>query len=169
MKSKITIGSLICIVLLSVSCATSKKVTDDTKSFRYELEAMPTGVQGTYLIKVWSYSKDPKLPMDKAKKNAIHGVIFKGFPGKSGIPGQVALVSNANVETEKADFFDKFFATGGEFLKYANIASNGAIAAQDIMKVGKEYKIGVVVSVNTAELRKALETAGVIKSLDSGF
>ncbi|MGE0077622.1 MAG: hypothetical protein AB7S48_07170 [Bacteroidales bacterium] len=169
MKSRFAIGSLICIALLSVSCATSKKVVDDTKSFRYELEAMPTGVQGTYLVKVWSYSKDPKLPMDKAKKNAVHGIIFKGFPGKPGIPGQVALANKPNAEVENAAFFDKFFATGGEYLKYANIASNGGISAQDIMKVGKEYKVGVVVSVNIAQLRKDLEAAGVIRSLDQGF
>ncbi|MCB8965153.1 MAG: hypothetical protein H6536_08995 [Bacteroidales bacterium] len=170
MKSKLTIISIICIALLTASCTSSKKAADaNTKSFRYELEAMPTGVQGTYLIKVWSYSKDPKLPMDVAKKNAVHGVIFKGFAGKPGIPGQVALVPNSSVEAEKAAYFDKFFETGGEYLKYANIASNGAIAAEDIMRVGKEYKVAMVVSINVASLRKALEAAGIIRSLDQGF
>ena len=33
----------------------------------------------------------------------------------------------------------------------------------------KEYKIGVVVSVSVASLRKDLESAGIIKSLSSGF
>ncbi len=170
MKTKLFFGTLALVALIATSCATSKKAADaDTKSFRYELEAMPTGTQGTYLVKVWTYTSDPKLPMDRAKKNAVHGVIFKGFAGKPGIPGQVALVSNASVQQEKASYFDKFFETGGEYLKYANIASNGAIAAEDIVRVGKEYKVAVVVSVNVASLRKALETAGIIRSLDAGF
>jgi GTP-sensing pleiotropic transcriptional regulator CodY len=37
------------------------------------------------------------------------------------------------------------------------------------MKVGKQYKIGVLVSVNVALLRKDLEDAGIIKSLNAGF
>jgi hypothetical protein len=37
------------------------------------------------------------------------------------------------------------------------------------MKVGKEYKVGVVVSVYKDNLRKALEQAGVIKGLNSLF
>jgi GTP-sensing pleiotropic transcriptional regulator CodY len=35
--------------------------------------------------------------------------------------------------------------------------------------VGKEYKVGVTVSVSKDQLRKDLEAAGVIKSLGSGF
>jgi len=37
------------------------------------------------------------------------------------------------------------------------------------VKVGKEYKIGVVVSVSKDQLRKDLEAAGIIKGLSSGF
>ena len=34
-----------------------KKANKDTKSWRYEIEGVSQGVQGTYLIKVWSFSK----------------------------------------------------------------------------------------------------------------
>ena len=35
--------------------------------------------------------------------------------------------------------------------------------------IGKEYKVGVVVKVNYSELRKHLESNGILKGLASGF
>ena len=39
----------------------------------------------------------------------------------------------------------------------------------DRVKVGKEYKISAIVSVSKDELRKNLESAGVINSLNTAF
>ena len=45
-----------------------------------------------------------------------------------------------------------------------------AVGAGDVSKVNKkEYKVGVVVSVNKDELRKYLESEGILKGLASGF
>ncbi|KAF2509118.1 hypothetical protein [Flavobacterium foetidum] len=152
-----------------ITVAQQRKANKDTEAWRYEIEAVQTGTQGTYLIKVWSYSKKPEIAAEQSKKNAIHGVIFKGFPGKAGVPGQNPLTSNSNLEEEKADYFKTFFSDGGKYMKYVYLSNDGAVAAEDRMKIGKEYKIGVIVSVNVAELRKELENSGVIKSLSSGF
>lgn len=146
-----------------------RKAEKDTQQWRYELEAVQTGTQGTYLIKVWSYSKKPNIAIEQAKKNAVHGIIFKGFTGKSTVPGQKALASNVNLEVEKRDFFEPFFEDGGKYMKFVSISNDGAVAAEDRMKIGKEYKVGVIVSVNVSALRKDLEDAGVIKSLSTGF
>jgi hypothetical protein len=151
------------------SAQAKKKADKDTKDWRYEIEAVQTGVQGTYLIKVWSYSKKPDVAIEQAKKNAVHGIIFRGFAGVGRVSGQSALASNPNLEEEKADFFDAFFADGGKYLKFVSLTNDGAVAAEDRMKVGKEYKVGVLISIRTAELRKDLENAGIIKSLGSNF
>lgn len=170
MKNLKLIIGIFFISLCATNAVHSQKREDkDTQAWRYEIEAVQTGTQGTYLIKVWSYSKKPQIAIDQSKKNAIHGIIFKGFTGKAGIPGQSPLTNNVNLEVEKADFFKPFFAEGGKYLKFVTLSNDGAVAAEDRMKIGKEYKIGVVVSVNVAELRKDLENAGVIRSLSSGF
>ena len=137
-------------------------------NWNYEIEPVGVGTQGTYLIKVWSYSKNPEVAIEQAKKNAVHGVIFKGFGGISGVPGQHPLTDNPNLEIEQAEFFRNFFANGGKYMKFVNVTNDGSVAAEDRLKVGKEYKIGVVVSVNVAGLRKDLEDAGMIRSLGSG-
>ena len=45
-----------------------KKANKDTENWRYEIEVVQTGTQGTYLIKVWSYSKKPAVAIEQAKK-----------------------------------------------------------------------------------------------------
>lgn len=169
-KSKLIFTFLLLIILsINVVAQARKKADKDTEIWRYELEAMQTGVTGTYLIKVWSYSKKPEVAIEQSKKNAVHGIIFKGFTGKSGVPGQSPLANNVNLEEEKSDFFKPFFADGGKYMKFVSTSTDGAVAAEDRMKIGKEYKVGVIVSVNVAELRKDLENGGIIKSLSRGF
>ena len=85
------------------------------------------------------------------------------------MPGQRPLTSNPNLEVEQAEFFKNFFADGGKYMKFVNITNDGAVAAEDRIKMDKQYKIGVVVSVNVAGLRKDLEDAGMVRGLNSGF
>lgn len=141
----------------------------DTRAWRYEIEPVSVGVQGTYLIKVWSYSQNPNAAIEQSKKNALHGIIFKGFAQKQGVPGQKAIASDPNAEVANFDFFRAFFMDGGKYMKFVNVTNDGAIGAQDIIRMGNEYKVGLIVSVNVAALRKDLEDAGIIKSLSSGF
>ena len=54
-------------------------------------------------------------------------------------------------------------------MKFVSLTNDGAVAAGDRIKVGKEYKIGLIVSVRKDALRKDLEQAGIIKGLNSGF
>lgn len=143
-------------------------VREEKINWEYEIEPVSVGTQGTYLIKVWSYSRNPELAIEQAKRNAVHGVIFKGFGGISGVPGQHPLADSPNLEVEQAEFFRNFFANGGKYMKFVNITNDGLVAAEDRLKIGKEYKIGVVVSVNVAGLRRDLEEAGIIRSLGSG-
>lgn len=154
---------------ITANAQSKKKVEKDTYEWRYEIEAVNVGVQGTYLIKAWTYSKKPDLAIEQAKKNAVHGIIFKGFAGKQGVPGQKPLVSNVNLEEEKGDFFKPFFKDGGKYMKFVTISNDGNVGAGDRLKVGKEYKIGVLVSVNVSELRRDLEDAGIVKGLGAGF
>lgn len=162
------------LLLLMVTATTfgqaKKKADKATEEWRYEIECAGIGTDGTYLIKVWSYSKKGNVAITQAKKNAIHGIIFKGFAGGAkGCNSQKALVSNPNLESEKEEFFKPFFEDGGKYMKFVSASSDGNVDASDRMKVGKEYKIGVVVSVMKDALRKDLEAAGIIKGLSSGF
>ena len=75
------------------------------------------------------------------------------------------MVREVGAEAKYADFFNAFFANGGEYNKYVTVT----MGSQEVVKVGKEYKIGLIVSVSKDQLRKALEAAGVVKALGAGF
>ena len=154
-------------ICLPMTAATirQKKADKDTNQFRYEIECAGNAIQGTYLVKVWSYSKKASVAENQCRKNAVHGVIFKGYGGGQGCVSQRPLANQPGVEDQFKDYFDQFFAEGGEFQKYASIME-GTV---ETVKVGREYKVGVVVSVRKDDLRKALEAAGVIRTLNSGF
>jgi hypothetical protein len=78
---------------------------------------------------------------------------------------QRPLASHPGVEMEYEEYFRNFLSDKGEYYKYVSLTG----ATQEIVKVGKEYKVGIIVSVQKDELRKALEQAGVIRGLGSGF
>lgn len=144
-----------------------KKADKDTFIWRYELEGVKQGVQGTYLVKVWSYSKKPEVAIEQAKKNAVHGVIFRGFAGTA---KQKPLANSPTLEQEHDEFFADFFKKGGNYMKYVSVSGDGTVSSGDKLKVSKkEWKIGVAVSVNQALLRKDLEAAGILKALGGGF
>ncbi len=169
--SKATILTVIFIAFGLVSNAQinkKRKAQKDTENWRYEIECVGIGKPGTKVIKVWSYSKKAKIAIAQAKKNAVHGIIFQGYAGGGqGCTSQRPLARNPALEQEKQEFFDNFFnINGGKYMKFV---SNSGDSTPTVTKVGKEYKIGIVVTVMSSALRKDLEAAGVIKGLSSGF
>lgn len=166
MKRNILLFALALMMAMPSFAGAKNKADKDTKEFRYEIECAGNGAQGTYLVKVWSYSKRAKMAAQQCMKNAVHGVIFKGYAGENGCVAQKPLANHPGVEMEYEEYFRHFFSdNGGEYNKYVTLTG----ASQEVVKVGKEYKVGIIVSVQKDELRKALEQAGVIRGLSSGF
>ena len=159
--------SIAILFLFVFSAKAQKKEDKRTMEWRYEIECAGIGADGTYLIKVFTYSKKKNLPMEQAKKNAVHAILFKGFPGNNATRcyTQKPLCTNPNIEYEKKEFFDTFFRDGGKYMKYVFDSSDGNVEASDRMKVGKEYKVGILVSVAKDALRKDMEASGIIRSL----
>ena len=54
-------------------------------------------------------------------------------------------------------------------MKYVTFVNNGVPGPGDILKIGKQYKVGIRVSVSKDALRKEMEAAGIVKSLGAGF
>lgn len=133
----------------------------------YEVECMGTGMDGTQLIKVWGFGKKPDDAAYQARKNAVHAVMFKGING--GKPGcmQRPLITKPGAEVQHSAYFETFFSNGGHYLNFVSQTGDGTM---DRIKVGRnQYKVGVVVAVRHAELRRELETAGIINKLGGGF
>lgn len=148
--------AMMLLVFLTFSFATlaAKSHITDT---RYDIEGVETGLQGTYLVKVYVYTKKSSVTTEEFKFAAVHGVIFRGFERKGF--GAQKPIANAETQKQHADFFNAFF-NNGDYTAYARVVDPVA----DRVKFGKEYKMAAIVSVSKDELRKALEKEGVIRS-----
>lgn len=144
-----------------------KKADAETEKFRYDIEyARPAG-DGVCQVKVWSYSKKSRIAAEQCRKNAVHGIIFKSYStGDGTTASQRPLVKDPSVQREKAEYFEDFFSDGGPYRQFVSAVTDGS---QEVVKVGKQYKVGVVVTVSKDQLRKYLESEGIIRSLGSGF
>lgn len=168
------------LLVFFIGCSSTSNVKNNSQKlttfnnvvWNYEIEPLVQGSQGTYLFKVWSYLDDPNMISEIAPKNAIHAVLFKGIPALDRQVAQPPIIESM-VKNDFNDFFDEFFRTGGEYLKYVNLTSNGAIATGDRLKISEgrttTYKIGMVVSINKDILRKRMEEIGVITSMGDIF
>lgn len=171
---RILLIALVCMIPLTGLYAgnkrANKKANADTAEWKYEIEQVATGKSGSIVVKVWSTSKKPNVAAEQAKKNAVHGVIFKGVPAVDRTPGKSPLVTDISIMQSNSAFFDKFFADGGEYMRFVTLTNNGMLDSGDVIKISKkEYKVGVQVTVQHDELRKYLESAGVVRKLGGGF
>lgn len=157
-----------------------KKAEQDTQYWNYEVETTAKNNKGGYILKVWSYSKDPNVAEEQSKKNAIHAVVFKGVPEGTGTvrtPGIKALIPDDSSRPDD-EFFSDFFAYGGDYMRYVTVSNNGF---SDVVKLAKKkkdgtdkksvykFKVGLTVTVDVPALRKYLESKGKIKALSAGF
>ena len=166
MRKILSMALLVLATALFVGCASTKSIQKtDAGKFQYELEGVGNATQGAYLVKVWTYSPTKHANIEECKKNAVHGVIFKGYAASGQVRAQQPLVREAGAQMTHADYFNQFFADGGEYNRYVTVTQG----SQEVLRVGKTYKIGLVVSVSKDQLRKALESAGVVKPLNYGF
>lgn len=177
MKRILSIFVIVASLVMLASCSATKKqaVADQaTLTWAYEIEpTIGQAAQGSILVKVWSYSKDKNVATTQAAKNAVHGVLFKGVAALNNdsarVPAQKPIVTDPNAESTHVAYFQDFFQNGGKYMKYVNFVNNGIPAPGDIIQVGKQYKVGVRVSVSKDALRKEMEAAGIIKALGAGF
>lgn len=129
---------------------------------KYDITGAGSGKEGTLLVKVYVYEK--KVSDEDLKRVAVHGVVFRGCTGNESGARQPAMAP-ASAEADNATFCTEFFAADGQCQNYATVVAG----SYDRVKTAKGLKVGAIVQVDKTSLRKALEKAGVVRSLSSGF
>ncbi len=131
------------------------------------------GTAGVYLVKVYTYGRDIPTAIENAKIFAINTVLFQGLTsGTNGSPEQKPPIvsSNTNLNDPKIkDFFNNFFLTATYNNFITSIHSGTALVDEYFQYKKHLIKIGISFNINEGTLRKYLENAGIIRSLNSGF
>lgn len=149
-------------LLLLMLAMSAAAVTTGDKMPQYDITGAGSGNEGKLLVKVYVYGK--KVSDQDIKRAAVHGVVFRGVTGNNSGARQPAM-AKADAESTHAEFCEAFFAADGECQNYASIIDG----SYERVKTQKGYKYGAIVEVDKRALRKALEDAGVVRSLSSGF
>ena len=170
MKTFLTWLTAICLFLgCTQSMDARKKEKYRYKEARnYEVVMLGVGSDGTKVFKIYATDKNVERAIALAKMAAIEVTLFRGLPGGSGIAETPRLVDGATREAN-LDYFDTFFESGGRYLQYLNVTTDGMPSVQDRLKIKGGYKVGLSVQVLYDNLRKDLEADGIIKSLNYGF
>lgn len=137
-------------------------------SYNYEIFVQAVGVDGTKVYKVYGYGKKVEDAILNARRCAVAAVVFKDIPGTAGVEGTPALCTD-DAATQHAAWFDNFFAYGGAWQNYVNLATDAAPSGKNRLKMKDGYKVGVIVQVLYDKLRADLEKAGICKKMDYLF
>lgn len=161
---------LLCLTL-SFAQLWAKSKVKEAETYNYEIEAYSansTVDASKCIIRVWSYGKKENATRDICMRNAVHGILFKGYAAFDfHSSGKQALVPDG-YDAHK-EYFDQFF-NSGDYKQFVQVTNKGMAEAGSVIKISKnEYKIGVVVMISYDALRKRLENDGIIKKMDFLF
>jgi hypothetical protein len=149
-----TVVSIIC------SCGGTKNI-----GYNYELLCNGVGVNGIYLVKCYSYGSTFEKARKKVKRDAVHGVLFKGVSANStkGCRKQDPICSVSYAE--KQEWFNNFFDSG-DYNQYVTLSNDGNVSASDRIKIKRGYKVGFTVAIKSDLLRKRMEKEGLARKMD---
>lgn len=129
----------------------------------YDIAGCGQGKNGAYLVKVTSVLKDVKMSRDVLRRNAVHGVMFRGFMNNTdGGTNQKPLIEDPNVEQIKSSFFNAFWGEKS-YERYAQMTETSFTS----VKVKKGYEVSAIFLVDKESLQHYLEESGIIQGFSN--
>lgn len=154
---------LVAALALGVSACKTPQVIDSVYAgSTFEIECMGVDHDGSQTLRTWGSGKNKAQAMETAKKNAIKAVLFKGINAGTGDCDKRPLIFEANAEEKYESYFNRFFADGGEYKKYASMVDEKRTSRLKSSNSAIE-SWGVVVRVDRAALRQRMIDEGIIK------
>ena len=115
------------------------------------------------MVKVTAVVKNLNRAKEELKRDAVHGVLFRGFTNNtSGGYNQNPLVSDPDIEHTKAAFFTAFF-DNGEYMRYVSMTEDSFRSA----KVRRGYEVSAIFLVDKESLNNYLEQSGIIQGFSN--
>lgn len=127
--------------------------------FSYDSECVGVELDGSQTLKAYGYGNSKNDAVEQAKKNAVRDVLFKGILKGKNECSPKPLVNDPNAQTKFEDYFNKFFADGGEYLKYTSMNDMPIklfSAGKDRKTASNGVTYGITVIVKRSELKKRL-------------
>lgn len=159
MKTKISL----LIILLSTCLGFSQK--NIAGNYGYKTECLGVELDGSETVKAWGNGRNRSDAVEQAKKNALRDVIFFGLVEGKQDCKQKPLILEVNALEKYEDYFNKFFADGGEFKNFISLRDERIFdkVSRDRKKARESVTNGLILRVLRSELKQKLIADGIIK------
>ena len=128
---------------------------------RSSISCIGVELDGSQTLRVHGYGRNRADAKEQAMKNAVWAVIFDGIRDGGQGCNIRPLVTEVNAKERYEDYFNIFFADGGEYKKYVSLRDTKRRSADRIKdKVGYSYEM--TIRVLRAELKNRLKADNVI-------
>jgi hypothetical protein len=151
------------LLLMLTSISFSQKKT--AGYYNYKTECLGVELDGSQTLKAWGNGRNKADAVEQAKKNAVRDVIFKGIIEGKQDCNQKPIVFEINAQEKYEDYFNTFFADGGEYKNFISLKDERIFdkISRDRKKTSESVTNGIVVRVLRSELKKKLITDSIIK------
>lgn len=146
---------------LFVGCAEKSVAT----YYTYKTECMGVELDGSQTLKAWGNGRNRMDAVEQAKKNAVRDVIFKGITDGKKDCNMKPIVFEVNAQQKYENYFNAFFADGGEYKNYISLKDERIFdkISRDKKRTSESVTHGLIVRVLRAELQQKLKQDGIIK------
>lgn len=145
-------------VLLS-GCGVSSSVS----YYDHPAQLIRAELDGTYVIRACGKDRNAQKAMEQAQKTAVYEVIFNGVASSSStVTSLKPLLLEVNAKERYQDYFNAFFADGGEYRKYYTVEDK-RIASSNFKRNHQQVQCLTNVTVDVAALKAKLKEDNILK------
>jgi hypothetical protein len=133
-------------------------------NYGYKTECMGVELDGSQTVKAWGNGRNRSDAVEQAKKNAIRDILFFGLQEGKQDCQQRPLIYEVNAQEKHEDYFNKFFADGGEYRDFISLKDEriGDKLSRDRKRGRGSVTNGFIVRVLRSELKQKLIADGII-------
>lgn len=136
-------------------------------SRNFQIQCFSVSEDAIYTVDVIVESKKVLKNLELVKLDAIDGILFRGISGSNCV-SQKPMVSLTKAEVSSNGFIQSIYGSKKAYRNY--ITAINALSVNPVTNLSRPLmQITYRVSVNKDLLRRDLISAGVVKSLNSGF
>lgn len=154
---------IILTIIMVLGMMTSIQAQNHAIYDRSSIKCMGVELDGSQTLRVLGYGRNRADAKEQAMKNAVWAVVFDGI--RDGVAGcnMRPLVTEVNAKERYEEYFNLFFADGGDYKKYVSLRDTKTRSADRKKdKVGYSYEM--TIRVERAQLKARLKADNVISN-----
>jgi hypothetical protein len=150
------------LILTTSACDPQRKIAAYNT---FQTECLGVEMDGSQTLKAWGTGRNRHDAVEQAKKNAVRDVLFKGIiAGKPECQVKPVLME-VNVHEKNENYFNRFFADGGEFRKYVSLRDEKIARRflRDKQKARDQVNRSAIVRIDRPGLISKMKEDGILK------